>query len=59
MKKIICCILCACACTTLVGCNISKNTKKITETSNKGYMSVSDDDIYEFVDPDTGVHYWI
>lgn len=59
MKKIICCILCACACTTVAGCNMPENIIKTAEPSNKEYTSVSDDDIYEFVDPDTGVHYWI
>lgn len=57
MKKIICCILlCSCMCISLAGCNIPKET----ETSNAGSTSkIRNNDIYEFVDPDTGVHYWI
>ena len=56
MKKIICCVLCACVCMSLTGCDI---VIKDEESSRKEYKSVSDNDIYEFVDPDTGVHYWI
>ena len=56
MKKIICCVLCACVCMSLTGCDI---VIKDEESSRKEYKSLSDNDIYEFVDPDTGVHYWI
>ena len=41
---------------SLVGCSISEGT----ETSNSGTTSkIYNSDVYEFVDPDTGVHYWI
>ena len=41
---------------SLVGCSVSEGTK----TSNSGATSkIYNSDIYEFVDPDTGVHYWI
>ena len=66
MKKIICCVLCACVCMSLTGCDIvvkdaesSRKEYKDAESSRKEYKSVSDNDICEFVDPDTGVHYWI
>ena len=40
---------------SLVGCGATG-----TETSNSGTTSkIYNSDIYEFVDPDTGVHYWI
>lgn len=61
MKKTICYILlCICICMCLVGCSTPKDTK----TNNKGeeskfYNEDMYDDIYEFVDPSTGVHYWI
>lgn len=57
MKKIILTLLlCICMCFVLVGCS----TPKGTETSNDGSSSkIYNDDIYEFVDPDTRVHYWI
>ena len=41
---------------SLVGCSMPKGT----ETSNSGSTSkIYNSDVYEFVDPDTGVHYWI
>lgn len=41
---------------SLVGCNVPEGT----ETSSSGTTSkIYNSDIYEFVDPDTGVHYWI
>ena len=41
---------------SLVGCSVPEGT----ETSNSGATSkIYNNDIYEFVDPDTGVHYWI
>ena len=41
---------------SLVGCSMPKGT----ETSNSGTTSkIYNSDVYEFVDPDTGVHYWI
>ena len=53
MKKIIFCILLSvCLCFILVGCDIAEETWTIDEESILNY-------IYEFIDPDTGVHYWI
>ena len=54
MKKIILTlVLCIGTCFTLIGCNAS-------QTSNEGNtQKIDNDDIYEFVDPDTKVHYWI
>lgn len=41
---------------SLVGCGMSGGT----QTSNSGTTSkIYNRDVYEFVDPDTGVHYWI
>ena len=39
---------------SLVGCS----SPKAAETSNSD-ATFCNSDIYEFVDPDTGVHYWI
>ncbi len=57
MKKIIfCLLLCTCMYFVLVGCN----TLQGTQTSEEGNTSkIYNNDIYEFIDPDTGVHYWI
>lgn len=57
MKKTICSILLGiCLCTTLVGCSVPTGTK----TANDGTTSkIYNDDVYEFIDPDTGVHYWV
>lgn len=54
MKKIILIlVLCIGTCFALVGCNVS-------QTSNEWKAEeVNNNDIYEFIDPDTGVHYWI
>lgn len=50
MKKIICCILlCVCLCIALVGCDALESRQ----------TNINTNDMYEFVDPDTGVHYWI
>ena len=52
MKKVICCILLGIfLCVGLVGCN-SVSTVTASEINMSPYM-------YEFVDQDTGVHYWI
>lgn len=41
---------------SLAGCSSREGVK----TSNSGTTSkIYNDDIYEFVDPDTGIHYWI
>lgn len=41
---------------SLIGCSSPEGVK----TSNSGATSkIYNDDIYEFVDPDTGIHYWI
>lgn len=57
MKKIILTLLlCICVCFAIVGCTVPQGTN----TSNEGSTSkIYNSDIYEFVDPDTGVHYWI
>lgn len=57
MKKILyILLLCVCMCFVLVGCDVPDGT----QTSNEGSTSkIYNDDIYEFIDPDTGVHYWI
>lgn len=57
MKKILyILLLCVCMCFVLVGCDVSHGTK----TSNEGNTSkINNVDIYEFIDPNTGVHYWI
>lgn len=54
MKKIILTlVLCIGTCFALAGCNAS-------QTSNEWKaQEVNNNDIYEFIDPDTGVHYWI
>ena len=49
---------------SLVGCSVTEGTETSvpegTETSNSGETSkIYNNDIYEFVDPDTKVHYWI
>ena len=48
---------------SLVGCSVPEGietSNEGTETSNSGATSnIYNNDIYEFVDPDTGVHYWI
>ncbi len=41
---------------SLVGCTIPEGT----QTNNSGTTpKIYNSDIYEFIDPDTGVHYWI
>lgn len=54
MKKIILTlVVCIGTCFALAGCNAS-------QTSNEWKaQEVNNNDIYEFIDPDTGVHYWI
>lgn len=55
-KRFLTLLLCICMCFALVGCNVPHGT----QTSNEGNTSkINNDDIYEFVDPDTKVHYWI
>ena len=57
IKKTMCVLLlCICMCFSLVGCSIPQGT----QTSHEGSTSkIYNDDIYEFIDPDTGVHYWV
>lgn len=58
MKKIMCCILLSvCLCTLLVGCSIDIEDPEASKEGN--ILKIDNNDIYEFVDPDTGVHYWI
>ena len=64
MKKIICCILLSvCLCTLLVGCSIEGvNTDSnpfSTVSKEEELHKIDNESIYEFVDPDTGVHYLI
>lgn len=55
MKKVICCILLSvCLCTLLIGCG-----RDDIEEFKANKAEEIRDDVYEFVDPDTGVHYWI
>lgn len=57
MKKLLyVSLLCVCMCFTLVGCNAPHGTQTSNEESTS---KINNDDFYEFVDPDTGVHYWI
>lgn len=54
-KKLVVFALAATLMFSLVGCGVTG-----TETSNSGTTSkIYNSDIYEFVDPDTGIHYWI
>ena len=59
MKKILyILLLCVCMCFVLVGCDVPQAQE--TETNNNGSIEkIQNSDIFEFVDPDTGVHYWI
>lgn len=55
-KKFLILLLCICMCFGLLGCSMSHGT----QTSNEVNTSkINNDDIYEFIDSDTGVHYWI
>ena len=57
MKKIICCILLSvCLCFTLVGCDITEEAGTMDKES---IQKINNNGIYEFIDHDTGVHYWI
>lgn len=44
------------AATTLVGCS---NPTGVETTKDNNIEKIYNSDIYEFIDPDTGVHYWI
>ena len=56
MKKLLSALLCVCMCFALVGCSVPQGT----QTSNDGSATkIYNSDIFEFVDPDTGIHYWI
>ena len=60
MKKVICCILLSvCFCTLLVGCSIDIDMEEPEASKEESILKIDNNDIYEFVDPDTGVHYWI
>lgn len=43
-------------CFTLVGCDITEETGTMDKES---IQKINNNGIYEFIDPDTGVHYWI
>lgn len=42
--------------TTLTGCS---NLTGVETTKDNNIEKIYNSDIYEFIDPDTGVHYWI
>lgn len=42
--------------TTLLGCS---NPTGVETTKDNNIEKIYNSDIYEFIDPDTGVHYWI
>ena len=44
------------AATTLAGCS---NPTVVETTKDNNIEKIYNSDIYEFIDPDTGVHYWI
>ena len=44
------------AATTLVGCS---NPTGVETTKDNNIEKIYNSDMYEFIDPDTGVHYWI
>lgn len=44
------------AATTLTGCS---NPTGVETTKDNNIEKIYNSDIYEFIDPDTGVHYWI
>lgn len=44
------------AATTLIGCS---NPTGVETTKDNNIEKIYNSDIYEFIDPDTGVHYWI
>ena len=54
-KKIIAIVLGLTLCFGMTGCGVSG-----TQSSDNGStVKIHNSDIYEFVDPDTGVHYWV
>lgn len=65
MKKIMCCILLSiCLCTFLAGCSIEEVVNAdpnpvSTVSKERELRKIDNKSIYEFVDPDTGVHYLI
>lgn len=55
MKKFICClVICIIGCCMMVGCTEGVESDKSGLTTK-----INNNDVFEFVDPDTGVHYWI
>lgn len=54
-KKLCGLVMCFLLCTALVGCSVSE----IETTDNASITEIRNPSIYEFVDKDTGVHYWI
>ena len=44
------------AATTLIGCS---SPTGVETTKDNNIEKIYNSDIYEFIDPDTGVHYWI
>ena len=50
------------AATTLIGCSSPtgySNPTGVETTKDNNIEKIYNSDIYEFIDPDTGVHYWI
>lgn len=45
-------------CATNSGCTANSGCTTESE-SNQSVKEMYNDDVYEFIDPDTGVHYWI
>lgn len=45
---------CFCLSIAVIGCEGGVRTEEVGSTTKIG-----NSDVYEFVDPDTGVHYWI
>lgn len=54
-KKLICLIMGVFICIGLTACETSGTQSSDNGSTEKIYNSY----IYEFVDPDTGVHYWV
>ncbi len=59
MKKIIYSMLIILILIVFTGCSIQDDEESSTEENKFQIVYTYDNDIFEFVDPDTGVHYWI
>lgn len=57
MKKFICfLVICIIGCCVMVGCTSMEGVESDRSGST---TKINNNDVFEFVDPDTGVHYWI